>query len=240
MRVVCSHSSGFKIMKSEIRDSQVRDLLEKVRKRNYGSYLRSMFLKRIRHLEGATISFDFPVTALVGPNGSGKSTVLAAAACAYSSASFKDFFFTSVVGDQRGFSWELEYELVEKGLSARDAVRVSAKITKKGVELSADAARPIKHFGINRTLAPVTSPFFMRRYFSANNSRGELRGQKEIDTEFIRAEASRVLGKELSSFKLYDISFLVGKKVKIGEIEGPLAEKRKKKWEKRHGCSAPR
>jgi predicted ATPase len=68
---------------NEIRESRIRELLDKVRKRNYGSYLRSALLKKIRQFEGATINFDFPVTALVGPNGSGKSTAMAAAACAY-------------------------------------------------------------------------------------------------------------------------------------------------------------
>src|SRR5258708_21434568 len=156
--------------KNEIRDSQIRDLLEMVRKRNYGSYLRSLFLERIRHFKGATINFDFPVTALVGPNGSGKSTVLAAAACAYATANPKDFFFTSVVGDEAGFSWELEYELIERSLSNTDAIRVHAKMTKEAVDVSPKVPRAIKYFGINRTLPAVTYPFFMRRYFGGKRS----------------------------------------------------------------------
>lgn len=196
--------------KSEIRDSQIRDLLEKVRKRNYGSYLRSIFLKKIRHFDGATINFDFPVTALVGPNGSGKSTVLAAAACAYSTATPKDFFFTSVVGDQQDFVWEMEYELIDRQLSPTEATRVYVKMTREGVELSSKASRPVKAFGIHRTLPAVTSPTFMRKYLGGSKWASTAK-QKEIETEFVRREASRVLGKELSAFKLYDVEFTVVK-----------------------------
>jgi len=178
-----------------------------------------MFLKRIRHFEGATINFDFPVTALVGPNGSGKSTVLGAAACAYSTANPKDFFFTSVVGDEQQFHWEMEYELIERTLSASDAIRVHVDMTKEAVDLSPKASRPTKYFGIHRTLPPVTSPSFMRRHFAGKKS--TLREQTEVDIELIRREASRVLGKELSSFRLYDVSFLV---------EGLKKKKKKQKY----------
>src|SRR5579872_537368 len=186
---------------SEIRDSQIRDLLDKVRRRNYGSYLRTAFLKRIRHFEGASISFDFPVTALVGPNGSGKSTVLAAAACAYDTANPKEYFFNSVVGDSQDFSWEMEYELIQRSLSANDAVRVYVKMTREAVTREPEADRPIRYFGINRTLPPVTSPFFMRKYFRGTVVKA-LTETTEVDTGLVRREASRVLGKELSSFKL--------------------------------------
>jgi len=204
--------------KSEIRDSQIRDLLEKVRKRNYGSYLRSVFLKKIRHFEGATINFDFPVTALVGPNGSGKSTVLGAAACAYKTANPKDYFFTSVVGDQQNFLWEMEYELIQKSISLNDAIRVYVRITSKTVEQNPEANRPVKYFGIHRTLPPVTSPFFMRKYFSGRSIGASRREQREVDIELIRREASRVLGKELSSFKLLHVSFVLNRTEKQRKI----------------------
>lgn len=202
---------------SQIRESQVRDLLEKVRKRNYGSYLRSLFLKKIRHFEGATINFDFPVTALVGPNGSGKSTVLGAAACAYKTANPKDYFFTSVVGDQQDFLWEMEYELVDKTLSLNDGIRVYVSMTRETVRRHPEANRSVKHFGIHRTLPPVTSPFFMRKYFSGRSG-GNSR-EEEVDIELIRREASRVLGKELSSFKLLHVSFLTKMTVKKRKIK---------------------
>lgn len=68
---------------SEIRDSEINELLEKVERRNYGKYLLKLRLNPIRGFEDQVIKFDFPVTALIGPNGGGKTTVLGAAACAY-------------------------------------------------------------------------------------------------------------------------------------------------------------
>jgi len=64
---------------SEIRDSTKTELLEKVRKHDYGKYLLKASIERIRGFIGEDISFEFPVTALIGPNGSGKSAVLGAA-----------------------------------------------------------------------------------------------------------------------------------------------------------------
>ncbi|MFN4120192.1 AAA family ATPase [Acidovorax sp.] len=61
---------------SEIRDSTKTQLLEKVRRHDYGMYLLKANIGRIRGFVGEDITFDFPVTALIGPNGSGKSAVL--------------------------------------------------------------------------------------------------------------------------------------------------------------------
>lgn len=68
---------------SEIRPSQVNDLLEKVQNKNYGKYLLKISIEKARAFQGRSINFDFPVTAIVGINGGGKTTVLGAAACAY-------------------------------------------------------------------------------------------------------------------------------------------------------------
>ena len=69
---------------SEIRPSQINDLIEKVQNKNYGEYLLKISIEKARAFEGKSISFDFPVTAVVGANGGGQTTVLGAAACAYS------------------------------------------------------------------------------------------------------------------------------------------------------------
>ncbi|WP_368159633.1 AAA family ATPase, partial [Bacteroides cellulosilyticus] len=67
---------------SEIRDSVINELFEKVSNKNYRKYLVKLTLNPIRGFQNETIKFDFPVTALIGPNGGGKTTVLGAAACA--------------------------------------------------------------------------------------------------------------------------------------------------------------
>ena len=65
-------------MKSEIRDSTIRSLSERVRKRNYTKYLTGMRLVKLRGFTDVEVRFDFPVTALIGPNGAGKTTMLGA------------------------------------------------------------------------------------------------------------------------------------------------------------------
>lgn len=63
--------------KSEIRQSQVDGLLEKVSDRKYQQYLNKISLKKIRAFEDSEIYFDFPVTAIIGVNGGGKQLYLA-------------------------------------------------------------------------------------------------------------------------------------------------------------------
>src|SRR5450759_1019744 len=63
-------------MKSEIRDSQINELFEKVAKKKYGKYLMSIDVKKLRGFTNKKVTFDFPVTALIGPNGGGKTTIL--------------------------------------------------------------------------------------------------------------------------------------------------------------------
>ena len=204
--------------RTEIRDSQVRELLEKVRKRNYGSYLRSIFLNRIRQFAGASITFDFPVTALVGPNGSGKSTVLAAAACIYPTGDSKQFFFASIIGDEQTFNWELDFELIDKKLSTSDALRGHASITKDGTTLRLSSERPVKYFPVYRTVPPINSPLFMRKHLAGKSK--SVRSHTEVDIEFVRTEASKVLGKQLSSFKLFNVSFTRTRRVRAKRKQG--------------------
>ena len=85
---------------SEIRESQIRSLLEKVKKQSYGQYLLAIRLEKARIFQGAHIRFDFPVTAIIGPNGGGKTTILGAAACAYRSANLVNFFPRNPIGDR--------------------------------------------------------------------------------------------------------------------------------------------
>lgn len=85
--------------RSEIRNSLKIALLDKVRKQDYGKYLLRIDINKIRGFSGETVSFDFPVTALIGPNGSGKSSILGAAACAYKTIKPGLFFPKSAIGD---------------------------------------------------------------------------------------------------------------------------------------------
>jgi predicted ATPase len=59
-------------MKSEIRESEITALLDRLRKSSYRKYLTGMRLVKLCGFSNREIRFDFPVTALVGPNGAGK------------------------------------------------------------------------------------------------------------------------------------------------------------------------
>jgi hypothetical protein len=100
--------------RSEIRDSEIRDLLAKVKRQDFGAYLRRIRLTRVRAFSGETVEFEFPVTALIGTNGGGKSTILGAAAIAYKAIRPALFFPKSSLGDQSMRDWSMAYELVDK------------------------------------------------------------------------------------------------------------------------------
>jgi predicted ATPase len=84
---------------SEIRDSVFRDLTAKVRRNDFGQYLRKIRLNRVRAFNNQAVDFEFPVTALIGTNGGGKSTILGAATLAYKKTKPALFFPKSSLGD---------------------------------------------------------------------------------------------------------------------------------------------
>jgi hypothetical protein len=53
--------------RSEIRDSKIKKLEDKVAAGKYGTYLRRITLKKVRSFEDRVVTFEFPVTAIVGP-----------------------------------------------------------------------------------------------------------------------------------------------------------------------------
>src|SRR5665811_999745 len=101
--------------RSEIRDSEVRNLLQKVKKNDFGLYLKRIRLNKVRAFSGETIDLEFPVTALIGTNGGGKSTILGAAAIAHKAIRPALFFPKSSLGDKTMANWSIGYEIVDAG-----------------------------------------------------------------------------------------------------------------------------
>lgn len=139
---------------SEIRDSDIRKLEEKVAANDYGSYLRRVTLKKVRGFKDRAVAFDFPVTALIGPNGGGKSTILGAAGLAYKDIAPGTFFAKSGKYDASMKEWVIEYELIERKLNPRLPIQRTAsfpqlKWNRKAVD------RPVLDFGVSRTV-PAT------------------------------------------------------------------------------------
>ncbi len=113
--------------RSEIRDSVIRDLMLKVRRQDYGAYLKKIRLNKVRAFTNQAVDFEFPVSALIGTNGGGKSTILGAAAIAYKSIKPALFFPKSSIGDDSMADWSLGYELLQKSVNPTQPIQRSAR-----------------------------------------------------------------------------------------------------------------
>jgi energy-coupling factor transporter ATP-binding protein EcfA2 len=197
---------------SEIRDSEVRDLLEKVRKHNYLEYLLSLRLDRIRQFEGATVTFDFPVTAIVGPNGSGKSTILGAAGCLYKTVDPRRVFRKSRIGDEAMDRWAIEYEFISRKLQPKGTLRDTITFERNHWRRSLKYDRAVQMIGITRTVPPGDNPLFhLRNKLSIH---GKLKhSHKSIEQvpveniDHIKQEAETVLSRSFKNFQLFEVRY---------------------------------
>lgn len=181
---------------SEIRDSVINELLDKVSNRNYGKYLVKLTLNPIRGFQNETIKFDFPVTAIVGPNGGGKTTVLGAAACAYISEKPGRFFPKSGSLDSSMQNWKISYELIDRELNLRESLFKSCKF--KSLKWYRDNMnREVSVFGVSRTV-PVTERTELRK--CASTAFKFKPSQEELFDEAVISSASKVLGKEIRRY----------------------------------------
>lgn len=184
------------VFKSEIRDSTINGLLEKAANRNYGRYLTKIVLKHVRGFNNEPVSFDFPVTALIGPNGGGKTTILGAAGCAYKSISPKRFFAKSGKYDETMQDWSIEYELIDRELNKKDAIRRTASFRNQRWNRDAPE-RKVLVFGVSRTV-PVNERPELSRCASSSFQVPDAHIQQL--TEPVRQAVSRILGKNITGF----------------------------------------
>lgn len=182
--------------RSEIRKSQTDDLLEKVQSHNYGKYLYRAKLDKVRAFEAQIVVFDFPVTALVGPNGGGKTTVLGAAACAYKEIQPRLFFAKSGRLDDSMQNWRIEYQLVDKEISADDLVRRTSKFHSR--KWYRDALnRQVVVFGVSRTV-PANERVELRK--CASNVFAVEDAQVERLSANVSSAVEKILGKDVSHY----------------------------------------
>ncbi len=147
---------------TQIRQSQLGALSDRVRRANYSKYLLSIRLARIRGFSGDQVNFDFPVTALVGPNGGGKSTVLGAAACAYKAIKPGTFFPKSSIGDNSMSQWSIEYDIIDKSINQSGTIRRSSVFRQQRWVRGDVAKRSVSYFGIRRTVPAGERPQFKK------------------------------------------------------------------------------
>jgi AAA domain len=185
------------MFKSEIRDSTINALLEKAANRNYGRYLLKLVLKHVRGFSGEPVVFDFPVTALIGPNGGGKTTVMGAAGCAYKSVAPKQFFAKSGKYDETMQDWGIEYELIDRDVNKKDAVRRTASF--RNQRWNRDALkRDVLVFGVSHTV-PANERGDLLKCASSTFTVSD--DQIEEFSASVRDAVSRILGKDVTGFK---------------------------------------
>jgi predicted ATPase len=194
------------IYKSEIRESIIQVLLEKVKKQNYKTYLSNIRLEKIRQFNGGQINFDFPVTALIGPNGSGKTTILNNAACTYGRDPNK-FFPKSTVGDDSMDDWIIEFEIIDKSVNPKGTIKNLLTFKDNKWTLKNNFDRNIKLFTINRTVPPSENSTFMLRKKLKGNPKGKIVTKKIPEIDKIKLETEKILGKPMNNFELLEISY---------------------------------
>lgn len=181
---------------SEIRDSQINQLFEKVDRKNYGKYLSKVRLNPIRGFEDETVTFDFPVTAIIGPNGGGKTSVLGAAGCAYIAVKPSRFFAKSGRFDDSMANWKIQYDLTDKSINVRDNISRTTKFTNFKWTREHNS-RNVAVFGVSRTV-PISERTEFRRCASGRfNVPAERIHNLE---EAVKDAAQKILGKDLSNY----------------------------------------
>jgi hypothetical protein len=202
-------------IRSEIRDSTIRELLEKVKKNDYGMYLRRIKLDKVRAFDQQIVDFDFPVTALIGTNGGGKSTILGAAAIAHKSIKPALFFPKSSLGDQSMSEWSIGYDIIDKTRNITQSIQRKARFKSSKWARDDLIDRHVLYFGIARTV-PAGERKELKKVASAKY---KFVGKQGNLSPKVIEEAARILGKNVSKFQEATLpsnkSFYVGGDGKI-------------------------
>lgn len=182
--------------KSEIRNSQIKKLEDKVYKLNYEKYLSRVNIMKCRAFEDQVIKFDFPVTALIGPNGGGKTTILGACALLYDSIAPRQFFTRNKQLDEEMRDWSISYDAIDRTKSKMEVVKRTASFSREKWYRDA-LKRETLFFGVSRTLPAVE-----RRDLSKFTNKNVVFNQNEIQelgTE-VAGHITKVLGKDVSAY----------------------------------------
>ena len=190
------------IYRSEIRDNEIRDLIQKVKMQKYGKYLRKIRLVRVRAFTNESVDFEFPVTALIGTNGGGKSTILGGAALAYKSMRPSLFFPKSSIGDDSMSNWNIGYDLIDKEKNQTQIVQRSARFKNAKWVRDDLIDRTVLYFGIQRTV-PAGERRELKKFATASY---QFTGSKADLEQTIREQVAMILGKDVSRFQRATIS----------------------------------
>ncbi len=198
----------------DVQQSDIDNLEERVKKLSYHAYLPVLRMSNVRSFNRQTISFDFPVTAIIGTNGGGKSTVLGAAALAYKSVKPGDFFPKSNIGDNSMANWRIDYDILDRSVNkanvfTRNARFVSAKWRRDNVP-----ERDVVVIPIQRTV-PANEQAKFKHFIG-------LAQKQAADIETIPigpdvlAHVGRILGKDASGYQRISLKDDSSKSILVG------------------------
>lgn len=184
--------------RSEIRPSKIKELSERSRKLNYKKYLSKVTLVKCRAFKDQTITFDFPVTALIGPNGGGKTTILGACALIYDTIMPRQFFARNRQLDKDMKNWSIAYEIIDREKSKNDILRRTASFPKEKWNRNA-VQRDVRFFGVSRTLPAVE-----RRDLSKLTNKNFFFKPEQMQTlnEIQASNITKILGKNVEGYSV--------------------------------------
>lgn len=181
----------------DVRHSDILNLEEKVKKLSYSKYLPSMKLLNVRSFDHQTITFDFPVTAIIGTNGGGKSTILGAAALAYKNVKPGDFFPKSNIGDTSMANWRIEYDVLDRNENKTGPFPRNARFTTAKWRRDNVVERDVVVIPIQRTV-PANEQTKFKKFIGITANSAVV---KEPIESTIIAHVSRILGKDAKDYQ---------------------------------------
>ena len=199
--------------KTEIRPSQFQALLDRCEKQNFSKYLYKLTLVKCRAFNHQTVTFNFPVTALIGPNGGGKTTILGACALIYNTIAPRQFFTRNRQIDTDMKQWSISYDLIDREKNKFEAIKRTASFSRE--KWYRDAVdRQVLFFGISRTLPAVE-----RRDLSKFTNKNTIFKPDQIHVldDRTASQIKKILGKDVSNYSIIqtnsngNISLLSGK-----------------------------
>ncbi|AZO80932.1 MULTISPECIES: AAA family ATPase [unclassified Bosea (in: a-proteobacteria)] len=196
----------------DVRHSDIVNLEEKAKKLSYSRYLPKMKLLNVRSFDSQTITFDFPVTAIIGTNGGGKSTILGATALAYKDVKPGEFFPKSNIGDNSMANWRVEYELLDRTVNKASVFPRNARFTKAKWRRDKVAEHDVVVIPIQRTVPANEQTKF--KHFIGISANSEVI-KKPIDDAVI-GYVSRILGKDAKGYERVTLKSDKSKSILVG------------------------
>lgn len=199
----------------DVRTSDVESLEEKVKKLGYDKYLPSLRLSKVRSFTNQSISFDFPITAIIGTNGGGKSTILGAVALAYKVVKPGDFFPKSNISDTSMANWRIEYDIIDRKVNKSGSIQRNARFVAAKWRRDTVLERNVVVIPIQRTV-PANEQTRFKRFIGITQNTKVVK--KHID-ESVSGYVSRILGKDAKHYQRVSLRLDTSKSILVGMHE---------------------